>query len=300
MERVWGGRRLAELFGKPLPPGAPIGESWEVVDRPEAQSVVSQGRFAGASLNDLWTTQRELFGERAIDAGDRFPLLVKLLDCAQTLSVQVHPPADVAARLGGEPKTELWVVLHAPPGSCIYAGLRAGVGRAEFEQALRRGEDVSLLLHRIPVTAGDVMFLPAGRIHAIGAGCVIAEVQQSSDTTYRVYDFNRPGLDGKPRELHVEQSLKAIDWDDAEPGLLRPEGESLVRDSAFEADRLELRDSREVAAGDCAVACVLEGEVRCGDERFGPGVVFLVPAGGEPVSPVGASARILRVRLGSR
>lgn len=280
MERVWGGRRLAELYGKPLPKNAVIGESWELVDRPEAQSVVAGGPLAGLTLGELWRSERraELFGSRAAD-GERFPLLVKLLDCEDTLSVQVHPPAAIAPALGGEPKTEMWVVAHASPGAHLFAGMRSGVTRDGFEAALSAGEDVSAMLHRHAVRDGDVMFLPSGRVHAIGAGNVIVEVQQNSDTTYRVFDFNRPGLDGRPRELHVAQSLASIDWDDVEPALVAADGEALVHNEVFEVDRWSLDAARPAAPdGECAVLVALDGDVSCGGERFSAGQFFLVTA----------------------
>jgi mannose-6-phosphate isomerase len=303
MERVWGGRRLASLYCKPLPEGAVIGESWELVDRPEAQSVVASGEFAGATLGSLWRSARraELFGSRAGD-GERFPLLIKLLDCEQTLSVQVHPPAAIAPSLGGEPKTEMWVVAHASPEAHLLAGLHAGVTRAAFESALGAGDDVSDMLHRHDVGEGDVMFLPSGRVHAIGAGNVILEIQQNSDTTYRVFDFNRPGLDGEMRELHVPESLASIDWDDAEPPLVAPDGEALVHNDVFEVDRWALDAPRPAAPdGECAVLMAFDGTVACGGERFAAGQLFVVTASAQQrsVGPAedGATVNLLRAML---
>ena len=141
MERVWGGRRLETLLGKPLPAGVPIGESWELVDREEAQSVVAGGPWKGRTLGELWSREREaVFGARYAAMKGRFPLIIKLLDAAEVLSVQVHPPTAVADELCGEAKTEMWVVLDAEPGAALYAGLKAGVTRERFEAALRRGE----------------------------------------------------------------------------------------------------------------------------------------------------------------
>jgi len=307
MERVWGGRRLATLFGKELPEGAVIGESWELVDRPgAAESVVAEGSpFAGRTLGSLWADvglRPSLFGTAAASLGERFPLLIKLLDCEQTLSVQVHPPAAVAAALGGEPKTEMWVIVDAAPDACLYAGLRRGVTRAAFEAALTAGDDVAAMLHRVPVQRGDVMFLPSGRVHAIGAGNVIVEIQQNSDTTYRVFDFNRPGLDGRPRELHVPESLASIDWDDFDPALVEPRGEELVHNEIFRVDRLSLDRPRVVSSpSSCAVLISVEGSVSCGGSEFPPGRLFLVPAADGaslPVAPVGdGPSRVLRAML---
>ena len=218
-ERVWGGRRLEELYGKPLPAGVPIGESWEITDRPEGVSMIRNGPLAGKDLRWLMEHHHEEVLGAAGSAGGRFPLLVKILDAQEKLSLQVHPPADLAASLSGEPKTELWYVAAAAPGAELYVGLKKGTIRSEFERKIADGA-VADCFHRVPVKRGDVMFLPSGRVHALGAGLVIFEIQQNSDTTYRVDDWNRMGLDGKPRELHVEQSLRCIDFNDFEPGLV--------------------------------------------------------------------------------
>lgn len=217
-DRVWGGRNLERLYGKKLPPGKPIGESWEITDRPEGVSVVAEGPLAGKDLRWLMENHREeLLGKH--DKSERFPLLIKLLDAEEKLSVQVHPPAASAKSLGGEPKTEMWYIADAKPGAELYAGLREGVTREEFENRIQNGT-VADCIHRVPVQSGDVMFLPSGRVHAIGAGLVIFEIQQNSDTTYRVFDWNRTGLDGKPRELHIKESLASIDFQDYAPNLI--------------------------------------------------------------------------------
>jgi mannose-6-phosphate isomerase len=218
-ERVWGGRKLEQLYQKAIPPERPIGESWEITDRPEGISVIANGPLAGQSLRWLMEHHRkDVLGSLAAPAGP-FPLLIKILDANDTLSVQVHPPAAVAAQLGGEPKTEMWFITDATPEAALYVGLKSGTTREEFERRIADGT-VAECLHRVPVRAGDAMFLPSGRLHAIGAGNVLFEIQQNSDTTYRVFDWNRAGLDGKPRELHVAQSLASIDFDDFEPGLI--------------------------------------------------------------------------------
>ena len=206
-ERIWGGRRLAEMYGRQLPPDVPIGESWEISDRPDDESVIANGAFAGRTIR--WLMQhhgRELLGDAAAAAGGRFPLLCKILDARDRLSLQVHPPAGKAAGLGGEPKTEMWYIADADPGAELFVGLRGGVTRGEFEAKVHSGA-VAECFHRIPVQSGDTMFLPSGRVHAIGAGLVIFEIQQNSDTTYRVFDWNRKGLDGRPRELHLEDGI---------------------------------------------------------------------------------------------
>jgi mannose-6-phosphate isomerase len=270
MERVWGGRRLEEVFHKALPPDVPIGESWELVDREDAQSVAVDG----TALHDLWTQSREqVFGTRAVNAGKRFPLLIKLLDAREALSVQVHPPASIAASLGGEPKSEMWFLAGADPGAHLLVGLKRGTTRETFTHALETGEDVSQMLQRIDVQRGDAIYLPSGRVHAIGPGCLIVEIQQNSDTTYRVFDY------GRPRELHVEQSVASIDWDDVEPALLPREGETVAQTEYFTVSRWLLAEPRRATApGECAIVCVLSGRVSCADQVFNDGDVFLVPA----------------------
>lgn len=215
-ERVWGGRNLERLFRKPLPASAPIGESWEISDRPGDVSVIANGPMAGRDLRWLMENHGAEMMGKAQAPGGRFPLLIKILDAEDKLSLQVHPPLAAAAGLGGEPKTEMWFIASARPDAGLYVGLRRGVTRAEFEQRLRDGS-VAECFHHIAVRPGDSMFLPSGRVHAIGGGNVIFEIQQNSDTTYRVFDWNRTGLDGKPRETHVPQSLASIDFNDFEP-----------------------------------------------------------------------------------
>jgi len=247
-ERVWGGRGIERLYGKKLPPGAPIGESWEISDRPGDASVIANGPLAGKNLRWLMENQaRELLGDAKAAGGNRFPLLCKILDARDELSLQVHPPATKAAELGGEPKTEMWFIADAAPGAELYVGLKHGVTRAEFEGKIRDGS-VAECFHRLPVKPGDSMFLPSGRVHAIGAGLVIFEIQQNSDTTYRVFDWNRVGLDGRPRELHVAESLASIDFGDFEPPLIQSrfaggdvKSRPLVTDPLFNVEALEAK-----------------------------------------------------------
>ena len=219
-DRIWGGRELKRLYGKTIPAGQPIGEAWEISDRPGDASVIANGPLAGKNLRWLMENHAaEILGDAKPAAEGRFPLLCKILDAREKLSLQVHPPASKAKELKGEPKTEMWFIADAAPDASLYVGLKKGVTRAEFERKISDGS-VADCFHRIPVKAGDTMFLPSGRVHAIGDGLVIFEIQQNSDTTYRVFDWNRVGLDGKPRELHVAQSLASIDFNDFEPKLV--------------------------------------------------------------------------------
>ncbi len=297
MERVWGGRRLASLAGKSLPPSVPVGELWEVVDRPAEQSVVAEGEFRGRTLHDLWSNERaRVFGAAFLrHPSARFPLLVKLLDAAEKLSVQVHPPLDKAAELGGEPKTEVWYFWEASPGASIYAGLKKGTTREDFERLLRAG-GVESCLHEIPVRAGASIFIPSGRIHAIGAGNVIVEIQQNSDTTYRVFDWNRAGLDGKPRALHIAESLASIDFGDFEPEVESAD-QPLVADCPFfRVEKITLGRPADIRPGGAfALAVPLDQPVLCGGRAIERGRFFLVPAGegDSRVAPAGDPATVL-------
>jgi mannose-6-phosphate isomerase len=298
MERVWGGRRLETLLGKHLPPSVRIGESWELVDREEAQSVVHEGPFRGWTLHDLWQERRaQIFGPNLADT-PRFPLLCKILDAQERLSVQVHPPAEVAPRLRGEPKTEMWYLLDALFDSDLYAGLKRGVTREGFEHALQAG-NVASQIHGLPVKSGDTMFIPSGRVHAIGAGNLIVEVQQNSDTTYRVFDWNRLGLDGQPRELHVGESLESINFDDVEPGIAEPRGELIVECPLFHVEKWALTGPRVSAGPGFAIFTVADGGVECGGRQFSRGAFFLLPAGAtaRELRPLTADASVLRTTI---
>jgi mannose-6-phosphate isomerase len=213
---------------------------------------------------------------------ERFPLLIKVLDARDDLSIQVHPPAELAPSLGGEPKTEMWYIAGADPGAKLYVGLKAGVSRSDFEAALAEGT-VEASVHAIEPSVGDSIFIPSGRLHAIGAGFLIHEIQQNSDTTYRVFDWNRVGLDGKPRDLHVEQSMMSIDFDDFEPGMDEPDGDTLATCAYFKVEELSLAPDQAFGNADAdrfSIFSVAEGEVRDADGRiFGKGAFFLLPRG---------------------
>ena len=268
-QRVWGGRLLETRLGRALPDAGPYGESWDVVDREEAQSVVTGGPhpFVGHTLHGLWTQHREaVFGAAlAGHPAPRFPLLMKILDAREDLSLQVHPPEHLAAALNGEPKTEMWYIAHAEPEAKIYAGLKPGVTREAFTAALADGS-VADLVHVLHPRTGDCLFIPSGRVHAIGAGLLIYEIQQNSDTTYRVFDWNRPGLDGKPRALHIPESLASIDFDDVAPGFQVPDpDDNLVTCPYFEV-RLGRPGTTPVIGcahpGEGLVLAVVEGSLQ--------------------------------------
>jgi mannose-6-phosphate isomerase len=295
-ERVWGGRELERLYGKKLPDGAVIGESWEISDRPGDASVIANGPLAGQDLRWLMTHHApEILGGAKPAADGRFPLLCKILDARDKLSLQVHPPAGKAAELGGEPKTEMWYIADAAPDASLYVGLKHGVTRAEFEKKISDGS-VADCFHRLPVSAGDTMFLPSGRVHAIGDGLVIFEIQQNSDTTYRVFDWNRVGLDGQPRDLHVAQSLASIDFNDFEPKLVETKPtltagsthklRNLVQDKLFNVHEMTIKTPEFILmkGGTMKIIAVVKGaiKVHCAGcenlvELF-PGQFCLLPA----------------------
>jgi len=290
-QRVWGGRELERLYHKPLPPAVPIGESWEISDRPGDVSIIANGPLAGKDLHWLMENHAaDLLGGAKPQEG-RFPLLIKMLNAREKLSLQVHPPAAQAAALGGEPKTEMWYVAEATPGAELYVGLKRGVTRADFERKLQAGV-VAECFHRVGVQAGDAMFLPSGRVHALGAGLVVLEIQQNSDTTYRAFDWDRPGLDGKPRELHIPQSLASINFNDFEPPLLPSvwtqesawEVRRLVRDPLFTAAAYKAKAGAVVPLrpSRMQIIALVNGQAQIGDGRttltLAPGQFCLVPA----------------------
>jgi mannose-6-phosphate isomerase len=280
MERVWGGRMLHEVYGRALPQGGPIGESWEVVDRDPEQSIVDDGPLAGLTLHQLWTRHKaEVFGRNA-PRTPHFPLLIKILDARDTLSIQVHPPASVAESLGGEPKTEMWYIAHAEPDAALYVGVREGVNRSSFANAVAAGT-VEQVVHRLPVRAGQFLFVPSGRLHAIGAGLLIFDIPHNSDTTFRVYYWNRLGLDGKPRARQVAPSLASIDFEDTSPSLGVETDGLLVRCPYFEVRRLEVAPGAATMwgqEGDFSILATVDGDGTLGDTRLTAGDVVLVPA----------------------
>jgi mannose-6-phosphate isomerase len=300
MERVWGGRHLESLYGKRLPSAALIGESWEIVDRPEAQSVVHEGPLRGKTLHELWCKHRaEIFGR--VPASPRFPILCKLLDAQENLSLQVHPPRATAQKLGGESKTEIWYVVNAAPKARLYAGVKRGTGRENFTKALEQGR-VEKHLHTIEIKAGDAIFLPSGRMHALGAGSVLVEIQENSDTTYRIYDWDRTKKGRAARQMHIAEAMQCIDFNDVEPALLKPDGESLVRHELFEIDKWDLDKEREIAeAGRFAIVVCLTGRIECAGRQFKAGDFFLAAAQMKDrlVRAVEAKTSLLKVTLPS-
>ena len=305
---VWGGRRLAAALGKSLGVGSDFAESWEVVDHGGDQSVVLAGPLQGVSLGDVCAKHnREMFGRHAPQ--QQFPLLFKFLDAHRNLSIQVHPNDAQAAQLVPPDlgKTEAWVVLHAEPGSRVFAGLKQGLSASEFEREVRRGA-AERCLHQFEPQPGDCIFVPAGTVHALGAGLLVAEIQQASDTTYRISDWNRVGSDGQPRALHVDQALQVIDFS---RGPVDPQTpcstdvdyiERLVQCDRFVLNRWNIQQPVAIGGDDrFHILALLEGTVRvAGDAHEAPlvrGQTILLPASCESVLAPLETALLLEVHL---
>jgi mannose-6-phosphate isomerase len=299
MERIWGGRALENVYGRALPmPDVPFGEAWEIVDREDAQSVVCGGEFSGMTLNELWKRHRsEIFGERLPDS-ERFPLLIKILDSADDLSIQVHPPASIAGQLGGEPKTEMWFIADAKPEAKLYVGLRKGATRESFERAIAEGS-VAEQVHAITPQKGDSIFIESGRLHAIGAGFLIHEIQQNSDTTYRVFDWNRTDANGKQRDLHVAESLACIDFEDIEPDMDTPDGVTLATCPYFKTTLHDLAVGEVIPnplPDRFSLITVVSG---CLENTHRTGRTVLLPRGAEGLVAT-APAKVLQITIPCR
>lgn len=287
---VWGGDRIVRRFNRKEPPGV-YAESWEVADRPEGMSVVTNGSLKGRSLSELVGE----WGEALLGIGrlaERFPLLVKWIDAKETLSLQVHPDDPASAKYGGEAKAEMWYVLDAKPSAFVYAGLKPGVVPEALRAAIRYGA-VEELLNSVPVRAGDVIFMPGGRVHAIGAGCLLLEVQQNSNTTYRIHDWGRVGQDGRARALHVDKAMEVIRWHDDSPVRVVPRCLGHMEQNElwevlscpwFRLERILLRDAWPAAHDGRSfhVLCVVDELVEVKSDhgvcRLEPGGTCLIPA----------------------
>ncbi len=283
-ERIWGGRQIEEIFGKNLPQNAKIGESWELVDLPDDKSAVVNGPLAGQTIDQVIAK----FGV-AITGKDNYqpplPLLIKILDAQDVLSVQVHPDATTCKCTGkGDPKTECWYIIDAQPGAVIYKGLKPGTTRQQFANAVASGTCEDYLV-KIPVTVGECHFLPSGTCHAIGAGLLITEIQQPSDTTYRVFDWNRVDpATSQGRQLHIEDALESIHFD--------PTGDNLSVETTgrlVDADEFKVDKGHQIAGAEVLltkqmkILVILSGSGQITAENvesveFKKGDCLLVPA----------------------
>jgi mannose-6-phosphate isomerase len=283
-ERIWGGQKLKTFFGKDIPADKPIGESWELADLPEDKSEIVNGPLAGKTIDEVIAEYgSEITGKQ--DYQPPFPLLIKILDAQNVLSVQVHPDEATCRQMGkGDPKTECWYIIDAEPGAVIYKGLKPGTTKEQFTEAIKDGSCADLL-EKIEVKAGQCHFLPSGTTHAIGQGLLIAEIQQPSDTTYRVFDWNRLDASGKPRQLHVEEALKSIHFDPSGDNLSVESVGRLVDSDEFKVDKGHQTPGCEVllSAGLMEALVFISGKgtiesqgVKTAD--FAKGDTLLVPA----------------------
>lgn len=267
----WGGRQLADLLGKEIGPEADYAESWEIADHGNDQSIVASGASAGRSLRELVEqSNEELLGRHA--GLTQFPLLIKYLDANDWLSLQVHPNDEQAKQFDPTEngKTEAWVILAANPNSRICAGLKSGIDREQFASHLQAGT-IEECLNMFEVEAGDCVFVPAGTVHAIGEGVVLAEVQQQSNLTFRLHDWGRMGTDGQPRQIHIEESLSCTDFNRGPVGPVTPrlisdgdhKHEELVRCQYFVIGRHQTKHEFAVANGhQFRILMFLEGSAR--------------------------------------
>jgi len=302
-ERIWGAQKLREVFGKDLPAGQKIGESWELADLPDDKSLISNGPWARKSIRQAVDQFTEAITGRS-EFPRPFPLLVKLLDAQDVLSVQVHPDRETCQRMGqGDPKTECWYIIAAEPEACIYKGLKPGVTRETFAQAIRQGT-VEQCLVKLSVQPGECHFLPAGTAHAIGAGLLIAEIQLPSDTTYRVFDWNRQDDQGHPRELHIEQALESIHFDPSQDDLAVRSVGRLVDCEHFKVDKGHLISGSELllSPGSMKIQVVLTGTgsysaAHTDKVNFTAGDCLVIPAAYEGVMQFKAESEFLTITL---
>ena len=283
-QRIWGGQKLREFFGKDIPPLEKIGESWELTDLPNNKSVITNGKLAGETLEAVIKKYpKEVTGDKNF-AGS-FPLLIKFLDAEDILSVQVHPDEETCSKTGkGEPKTECWYIVAAQADSVIYKGLKKGVTKEQFAQAIEKGT-VAELLVKITVKKGQCHFLPAGTAHAIGAGLLIAEIQTPSDTTYRIFDWGRLDQTGKPRQLHIKEAMESIHFDSSNDNLSVTTVGRLVDCKYFKVDKGHQAKGCEtlLSPGKLKVLIILQGSGsiigKDGDSvDFKAGETIVIPA----------------------
>lgn len=287
-ERVWGGTGFSKKLNRSVPDNLKIGESWEIVDRDEDQSEVTSGKHKGFTLRQLIADHSEYLMGPTWPKDNPFPLLIKWLDCSERLSLQVHPPKEISDQLGGEPKTENWYVFSATPQAGLFVGLKKNVDKGIFTEALNQNR-AEKFCHRVSSQDGDSILVKSGRIHAIDAGNLILEIQQNSDTTYRVFDWERVGLDGKPRTLHIDQSLKCIDFADYEPMPIKTSPDKAVQclaDSELfkifkHSTTADSSTMLKKANEQCIIISVIKGEISIDDEKIGLGEQCISPFGEE-------------------
>jgi mannose-6-phosphate isomerase len=299
---IWGGSRIPKLFNRDEPDGI-YAESWEISTHPDGTTQIANGPLAGETLCNLLPGHKTaLLGTNV--KGDDFPLLIKLIDARDTLSVQVHPNNGNAAAVDGQPKTEMWYFLDGDGSAQVYCGLQPGIGKDAFLQALEN-KTFADILQTVPARKGEAVFVPGGRVHAIDKGCLILEIQQNSNTTYRIYDWDRVDASGKGRELHIDKALQVIDWENNGDPRCRVNGTTIERCEYFRLDRFELTDKQIfpnigksfqalfIAEGSGAISW------NGGEEQLLPGQSWLVPAAldGFSIRPAAGTLTLLAVTI---
>jgi mannose-6-phosphate isomerase len=299
---IWGGNRIPKLYHRNEPDGI-YAESWEISTHPDGPTAIANGPLAGKTLADLLPEhQTALLGANV--KGDDFPLLIKLIDARDTLSVQVHPNDGNAVAVNGDPKTEMWYFLEGDGSAQIYCGLKPGIGKAEFLQAMK-DKTFAGILQSIPAHQGEAVFVPGGRVHAIGAGCLILEIQQNSNTTYRIYDWDRTDAFGKGRELHIDKALQVIDWEHNGDPSCKIRGTEIQNCEYFRLDRFELSAETPfpMSGKSFHALFIAEGSGTIawpeGEEKLAAGQSWLVPAGlgRYTVCPDGSALTLLCITI---
>ena len=306
-EKVWGGQKLHAHFHKGNNADAKVGESWEIADLKEGQSIVKNGDLTGKTLKQLINMNPDgLLGEKVHKRfGKQFPLLIKFIDAAKDLSIQVHPSDENSPT--GTGKTEMWYIMQADPGAKLTVGFVPHMSRDKFEGHIEENT-VEEAMDTHEVNAGDSYFINAGRIHAIGGGIVLAEIQQTSDVTYRVYDYNRPDDDGNLRELHIEDSLKVLDYKNAQDFKLdydrKPNTvETLKHHTYFKTDWLEIKEEPHTISrkDSFSIVIVVSGKLnytfKGQQSELLAGQSLLIPANCENVTLNATDCQILEVSL---
>jgi len=302
-QRIWGGQSLRNVFGRDIPPDEKIGESWELADLPDDKSVIANGELAGRTLaSAIQQYPAEITADQNFSR--QFPLLIKILDARDILSVQVHPDRQTCRRMGkGNPKTECWYIISADPDAFIYKGLKKGVTKEQFADAIKVGGAAEMLA-KVPVQVGQCHFLPAGTPHSIGAGLLIAEIQTPSDTTYRLFDFNRLDEAGKPRDLHIEEALESIDFDAPADALAVTMLGRLVDSEYFKIDKGHQAENCELllTPGQMKIMIILSsfGTIEAPEGNsvdFTAGDTILIPAAYEGAAIFQADTQYLTVTI---
>jgi len=304
----WGGSRIPRTFNRDMPEGI-YAESWEISDRDDGMSIVANGPLEGKTIREILQEKpQEIMGSNI--NGTKFPLLIKLIDANQKLSVQVHPNDRAAAMFGGEAKTEMWYLLGDNPTQ-VYCGLNDGITKESFQQAIADGTSGDAM-RPVPVQKNSVVFVRGGRVHAIDAGCLILEIQQNSNTTYRLYDWDRVGNDGRPRDLHIEQAIDVIDWSNNKNPLVEPrmlvdtdtfQCQEILKCEYFQLEKLAFTAPLEVPMSGKTFHALFVSEGKATIEWEGgslsapAGTSVLVPAA-LPTYTLAGNATVLRTTIG--